>query len=69
MAERIQLTAPDVRVLTSCFLKILDEYFDYSPARIPPQGYWRVYGIGLPYDISKKVYHNNAARLMGWETI
>jgi len=52
-----------------CFLKIVDEYFDYSPAGIPPQGCRDVYGIGLPDDISKKVYHNNAARLMGWETI
>lgn len=51
------------------WLETLDEYFDYSPADFPPQGYWKIYGIGLPDDILKKVYHNNAARVMGWETI
>jgi predicted TIM-barrel fold metal-dependent hydrolase len=47
------------------FLETLDEYFDYSPAATPPQGRWKVYGIGLPDEILKKVYHNNAARIMG----
>lgn len=47
------------------FLETLDEYFDYSPAEIPPQGRWRIYGIGLPDDILLKLYHDNAARLLG----
>jgi predicted TIM-barrel fold metal-dependent hydrolase len=47
------------------FLETEDEYFDYAPARIPPQGRWRIYGIGLPDQILKKVYHDNAARLLG----
>jgi predicted TIM-barrel fold metal-dependent hydrolase len=47
------------------FLETEDEYFDYAPARIPPQGRWRIYGIGLPPAILKKVYYNNAARVLG----
>ncbi len=47
------------------FLETQDEYFDYSPAPTPPQGRWKVSGIGLPDDILQKVYHDNAARLFG----
>lgn len=47
------------------FLETEDEYFDYAPAPVPPQGRWRIYGIGLPEPILKKVYHDNAARLLG----
>ncbi|MFN0112709.1 MAG: amidohydrolase family protein [Blastocatellia bacterium] len=46
------------------FLETEDEYFDYAPARVPPQGRWRIYGIGLPDQILKKVYHQNAERLL-----
>lgn len=47
------------------FLETEDEYFDYAPARIPPQGRWRISGLGLPEGILRKVYHDNAARLLG----
>jgi predicted TIM-barrel fold metal-dependent hydrolase len=47
------------------FLETEDEYFDYAPAPVPPQGRWRIYGLGLPDDILKKVYNGNAARLLG----
>ncbi|HTP88302.1 MAG TPA: amidohydrolase family protein [Bryobacteraceae bacterium] len=47
------------------YLETEDEYFDYAPAAIPPQGRWRIYGIGLPDEILRKVYHDNAARLLG----
>ncbi len=47
------------------FLETEDEYFDYAPARIPPQGRWRIYGIGLPEAILRKIYYENAARLLG----
>jgi predicted TIM-barrel fold metal-dependent hydrolase len=47
------------------FLETEDEYFDYAPARVPPQGRWRIYGIGLPESILQKVYRDNAARLLG----
>ncbi len=46
------------------FLETDDEYFDYAPAKIPPQGRWRIYGINLPDGILRKVYHENAARAL-----
>jgi predicted TIM-barrel fold metal-dependent hydrolase len=51
------------------FLETLDEYFDYAPSAVPPQGRWRIYGVGLPDAILKKVYHNNAARLLGMKLV
>jgi predicted TIM-barrel fold metal-dependent hydrolase len=47
------------------FLETLDEYFDYAPSAAPPQGRWRIYGIGLPDRILKKLYHDNAAGILG----
>ena len=44
------------------FLESADEYFDYAPAKVPPQGRWRIYGIHLPESILRKVYYQNAAR-------
>jgi len=46
------------------FLETEDEYFDYAPAKIPPQGRWRIYGISLSDQILRKVYNENAARLL-----
>ena len=46
------------------FLETEDEYFDYAPAPTPPQGRWRIYGLGLPDGILKKVYYENAARIL-----
>lgn len=46
------------------FLETDDEYFDYAPARIPPQGRWRISGIKLSDQILKKVYYENAQRLL-----
>jgi len=51
------------------FLETLDEYFDYAPSPTPPQGRWQIYGIGLPDAMLKKVYHNNAARLLGMKLV
>ena len=47
------------------FLETEDEYFDYAPAPVPPQGRWRIYGLGLPEKILHKVYMANATRLLG----
>jgi len=47
------------------FLETKDEYFDYAPADVPPQGRWKIYGLGLPKPILKKIYSENAARLLG----
>ncbi|MBI4877093.1 MAG: amidohydrolase family protein, partial [Acidobacteria bacterium] len=46
------------------FLETEDEYFDYAPARKPPQGRWRISGLGLSEAILKKVYYANADREM-----
>lgn len=46
------------------FLETEDEHFDYAPARIPPQGRWRIYGLGLPDQILRKVYNANAERVL-----
>jgi predicted TIM-barrel fold metal-dependent hydrolase len=46
------------------FLESDDEYFDYAPAKIPPQGRWKIYGIDLTGPVLKKVYYENAARLL-----
>ena len=50
------------------FLETEDEYFDYAPAKVPPQGRWRIYGLGLPDEILRKVYYENAARLLQIQT-
>lgn len=42
----------------------ITEYFEYASAPVPPQGRWRIYGIGLPEPVLRKVYHDNAARLL-----
>jgi hypothetical protein len=44
------------------FLETDDEYFDYAPAKVPPQGRWRISGLNLPESILRKVYNENAAR-------
>lgn len=46
------------------FLETEDEYFDYSPAKVSPQGRWRIDGIGRPHAILEKVCNRNAARLL-----
>jgi predicted TIM-barrel fold metal-dependent hydrolase len=46
------------------FLETEDEYFDYAPATKPPQGRWRIYGLGLSDAVLRKVYNGNAARLL-----
>ncbi len=47
------------------FLETDDEYFDYAPSETPPQGRWQISGIDLPESILKKVYYENAKRLIG----
>jgi hypothetical protein len=46
------------------FLETFDESFPYEDNPFPPQGFWTIYGIGLPDDVLKKVYHENARRLI-----
>lgn len=46
------------------FFETNDEYFRYSEAPFPPQGFWNIYGVGLPDDVLRKIYHENAARIV-----
>ena len=45
-------------------LETRDEYFTYAENQYPPQGLWNIYGLGLPDDVLRKVYTENAARLI-----
>ncbi len=46
------------------FLETKDEYFDYKPAYKPRKGIWRIYGIDLPDEVLKKIYYQNAEKLL-----
>jgi predicted TIM-barrel fold metal-dependent hydrolase len=46
------------------FLETNDEYFNYSLQEPPPQGRWRIYGLYLPDDVLKKIYFQNAERVL-----
>jgi predicted TIM-barrel fold metal-dependent hydrolase len=59
-----QIFGDDLYRIYYRFLETEDEYFDYAPASVPPQGRWRIYGLGLPDPILRKVYHENADRLL-----
>jgi predicted TIM-barrel fold metal-dependent hydrolase len=45
------------------FLETADEYFDY-PSHASRQGRWQIQGIYLPDDVLRKVYRDNALRLL-----
>jgi predicted TIM-barrel fold metal-dependent hydrolase len=51
------------------FLETFDEHFDH-PAQLrsatgaPLHGRWRIYGIGLPDDVLRKIYYQNALRYL-----
>ncbi len=45
------------------FLETADEYFEY-PTHASRQGRWNIYGLDLPDDILRKVYRENALRLL-----
>ena len=56
---------PETRVaLYWRFLETFDENFPYSEKEFPPQGFWNIYGVGLPDDVLRQVYHQNAARII-----
>jgi predicted TIM-barrel fold metal-dependent hydrolase len=46
------------------FLETFDENFPYAENDFPPQGFWNIHGIGLPDEVLRKVYHENAARIV-----
>lgn len=41
-----------------------DEYFNYNLSEVPQQGRWYAYGLYLPAEVLKKVYHGNAQRII-----
>lgn len=45
------------------FLETRDEYFDY-PSHASRQGRWHIYGVNLPDDVLRKIYRENALRLL-----
>lgn len=51
------------------FLETRDEYFDY-PDYVGRWGRsrWRIYGLHLPDEVLRKVYRENALRLIRWES-
>lgn len=59
-----QIFGMDLYQIYYRFLETEDEYFDYAPAPVPPQGRWQIYGLGLPEAILRKVYQANALRAL-----
>jgi len=58
---------PDVEAYrrTFRFLETFDEYFDYPWRERFPQGEWKIYGVGLPDEVLRKIYFENAERIFG----
>lgn len=50
------------------FLETDDEYFNYDLLEVPSQGRWRIAGLHLPDEVLAKIYYQNAARLLRFET-
>jgi predicted TIM-barrel fold metal-dependent hydrolase len=46
------------------FLETDDEYFNYNTGDLPRQGRWYAYGLFLPDDVLKKIYFDNAQRIL-----
>lgn len=55
---------PDIYAIHYRFLETLDESFDYGTEAVPGQGRWQIHGIGLPDDVLRKVYRDNARRIL-----
>jgi predicted TIM-barrel fold metal-dependent hydrolase len=55
---------PDTYAVHYRFLETFDESFDYGTEPVPGQGRWQIHGIGLPDDVLRKVYRDNARRIL-----
>jgi predicted TIM-barrel fold metal-dependent hydrolase len=51
------------------FLETDDEYFSATNSEVPGTGRWYIYGVFLPDDVLQKIYYQNAARILGVDTI
>jgi len=58
---------PHLYALHYRFLETFDESFDYGIDLVPGQGRWQIHGIGLPDDVLRKVYRDNARRILRLE--
>ena len=56
---------PDVEMYRQHFrfLETADEYFEY-PSHASRQGRWNIYGLFLPDDVLRKIYRENALKLL-----
>lgn len=45
-------------------LETRDEYFPYAENQYPPQGFWNIYGLDLPDEVIRKIYAENAVKLI-----
>lgn len=57
------LPEPEMYRLYYRFLQTADEYFQY-PSHASRQGRWNIYGLFLPDDVLRKVYRENALKLL-----
>ncbi len=55
---------PAVYRLHYRFLETWDESFDYGTDDVPGQGRWQIHGLGLPDDVLRAVYRDNARRVL-----
>jgi predicted TIM-barrel fold metal-dependent hydrolase len=54
----------DIFRLSYRILETDDEYFNYNVSDVPQQGRWYVYGLYLPDDVLKKIYRENAMKVL-----
>lgn len=59
--------SPDLDAYRLCYrlLETDDEYFNYNASEVPAQGRFYAYGLHLPDGVLKKVYSENAKRVLG----
>ena len=51
------------------FFETDDEYFNATNSVVPEMGRWFIYGVHLPDEVLRKVYHQNAAKILHIEKI
>lgn len=62
-------TGPDIDVcrLYYRYFETLAEYVPYGTSAAPHQGNWRIYGVDLPDEVLRKIYRDNALKLIGFD--
>lgn len=51
------------------FLETDDEYFSPTQNEVPEMGRWYIYGVFLPDDALRKIYHQNAVRIFKMDAV